>query len=164
MAEPVLLFLKANGKDIAGDGPRKTPGRDRPPIECITFEHAVNTARETATGAATGRRTYDPIVIRKRIDASSVLLAKAMVNNEVIEGNFLFFRPGGPADGSAQPFYTIEITDGRLAGLRQYVPDTTDAAHAAAPPLEELKLTFHRIKWTWTEGGKSHEDAWVQNG
>jgi len=162
MAETVHLFLKANGKDITGDSTQKSLGRDKS-IECLFFEHVVNTARETATGAATGRRTYDPILIRKRIDSSSPLLAKAMVNNEVIEGKFLFFRPHVQGDGTTQQFYTIEISDGRIAGLKQFVPMTTDAAYAAEHPLEEVTFTFHVIKWTWVDGGKSHEDTWGQN-
>lgn len=39
-------------------------------------EYRVLTAREAGSGMATGRRQYEPLVIRKRIDKSSPLLAK----------------------------------------------------------------------------------------
>jgi type VI secretion system secreted protein Hcp len=158
MAETVHLFLKANGKDIKGDSTQTSLGRDGS-IECIYFDHAVDTAREASSGIATGRRTYQPILIKKRIDKASPLLAKAMVNNEVIEAKFQFFRPNPTGDGTTQQFYTIEITKGRLAGLKQNVTNTTDAEH----PLEEITFTFGEIKWTWMDGGVSHQDTWSQN-
>jgi hypothetical protein len=34
---------------------------------------------------ATGRRTYEPIIFRKRVDKTTPLLAKALCNNQVIE-------------------------------------------------------------------------------
>src|SRR5215510_8717103 len=66
MAETVHLFMKANGTAIDGQSTQTSLGREKS-IECIYFEHVVNAARETASGIATGRRTYDPILIRKRI-------------------------------------------------------------------------------------------------
>lgn len=162
MAETVHLFLKANGTAIDGQSTQTSVGRDKS-IECIYFEHMVNTARETASGIATGRRTYEPIMIRKRIDKSSPLIAKALTTNQVIEGKFLFFRPNPAGDGTTQQFYTVEIKDGRIGGIKQYVPDTTVEANAADHPLEEITFTFHAINWTWVDGGVSAEDSWSSN-
>jgi type VI secretion system secreted protein Hcp len=162
MAETVHLFLKANGTAIDGQSSQASVGRDKS-IECIYFEHEIDTARETATGIATGRRTYQPIKIRKRIDKASPLIAKALTTNQVIEGKFLFFRPNPAGDGTTQQFYTIEIKQGRVSGLKQYVPDTTVDEHGAEHPLEEIEFTFHTINWTWVDGGVSAEDSWSQN-
>jgi type VI secretion system secreted protein Hcp len=158
MAETVHLFLKSNGKDIKGDSTQTSLGRDGS-IECLYFDHSVDTAREASSGIATGRRTYQPLVIRKRIDKASPLIAKSMVNNEVIDGVFQFFRPDPAGTGTTQQFYTIEIHKGRIGGLKQNVVNTTDAEH----PLEEVSFTFAEIKWTWMDGGVSHTDTWSQN-
>jgi len=162
MAETVHLFLKANGTAIDGQSSQTSIGRDKS-IECIYFEHVVNTAREASSGIATGRRTYDPILIRKRIDKASPLLAKALTTNQVIEGKFLFFRPNPAGDGTTQQFYTIEIKDGRIAGVKHYVPDTTDHDNDSEHPLEEVTFTFHAITWTWVDGGVAAEDSWATN-
>jgi type VI secretion system secreted protein Hcp len=132
-------------------------------IECIFYEQVVNTAREAATGMATGRRTYEPLKIIKRIDKATPLIAKALCRNEVIEGKFLFFRPNPTGDGTTQQFYTVEIAKGRVAHQKQYVPDTTVGETVAEHPFEEVAFTFHTIKWTFTDGGVSHEDVWSQN-
>lgn len=162
MAETVHLYLKANGSDIAGESTQTSLGRENS-IECLFFEDAVRTAREKGSGMATGRRTYEPIVLRKRIDKSSPLLAKALCNNEVIEGVFKFFRPNPTGDGTTQQFFTVAIGEGRIAGIKRTSPDTLDPASALAPPMEEVSFVFHNITWTYTDGGIEHHDNWREN-
>lgn len=162
MAETVHLSLKANGQDIKGESTQTSLGRDGT-IECVFFEQSVKTARETGSGQATGRRQYDPLVVRKRIDKSTPLLWKALVQNEKIDGTFKFFRPNPTGDGTTEQFYTVEIKDGRLHSIRNYVPDTIEPTSSMDPPLEEVRFLFKKIIWTFTNGGVSHEDTWDGN-
>lgn len=159
MAETVHLYLKANGTDIKGESTQTSLGREGS-IECLYFEDSVRTAREKGTGMATGRRTYEPIVLRKRIDKSSPLLAKALCNNEVVEGTFKFFRPNPSGDGTTQQFFTIEFAEGRVASIKRTSPDTIDPASASEPPTEEVSFVFHTITWTYEDGGVTHTDNW----
>jgi type VI secretion system secreted protein Hcp len=159
MAETVHLYLKSNGSDIQGESTQTSLGRENS-IECLYFEDSVRTAREKGTGMATGRRTYNPIVIRKRIDKSSALLAKALCNNEVIEGTFKFFRPNPNGDGTTEQFFTVEIAEGRINSIKRVSPDTIDPASAAEPPTEEVGFVFHTITWTYEAGGITHTDNW----
>lgn len=159
MAETVHLYLKANGTDIQGESTQTSLGRENS-IECVHFSTSVKTARETGSGTATGRRQHEPIVFLKRIDKSSPLLAKALCNNEVIEGAFKFFRPNPTGDGTTEQFYTIEIKKGRIASQKQWVPDTINPASTNQPPMEEVSLVFHTITWTYTNGGVTHQDTW----
>ncbi|HEY0092996.1 MAG TPA: type VI secretion system tube protein Hcp, partial [Archangium sp.] len=101
MAETVHLFLKANGADIPGESTQKSLGRENS-IECVYYEQEVVTARERGSGLATGRRQYSPLLIRKRIDKSSPLLVKALVENAVVEGKLMFFRPNPTGDGTTE--------------------------------------------------------------
>ena len=106
---------------------------------------------------------HAPIRIVKRIDKSSPLIAKALVENQVIEGAFKFFRPNPNGDGTTEQFYTVTIKQGRIASLNQYVPDTIVPATSTEPPLEEVAFVFHTISWTYTNGGVTHEDSWSAN-
>src|SRR5678815_1860047 len=108
MAQSVHLFLKANGKDIKGESTQVSMGR-ADSIECVSFNSAVTSAREAASNLATGRRQHEPITIRKRIDKATPLLAKALVQNEVIEGVFKFYRPNPAGDGTTEQFFTVAI-------------------------------------------------------
>ena len=159
MAETVHLYLKANNAKIDGESTQTSLGRDKS-IECVYFEQAVKTAREAGSGMATGRRQYEPLLIRKRIDKATPLIAKALTTNAVIEGQFKFFRPNPTGDGTTEQFYTIEIKRGRLASQKQIVPDTIVPATSTEPPLEEVTFVFHTISWTYTNGGVTHEDTW----
>jgi type VI secretion system secreted protein Hcp len=162
MAETVHLYLKANGADVKGESTQTSLGREGS-IECLSFSDKVRTARERGSGMATGRRTYEPIVCTKRIDKSSPLLAKALCNNEVIEGVFKFFRPNPAGDGTTQHFFTVEIKEGRVAAVDRFSPDVSDPASASMPPTETISFVFHNITWRYEDGGVEHHDNWREN-
>lgn len=162
MAETVHLFLKASGADVQGESTQTSLGRENS-IECLSFVDAVRTAREKGSGMATGRRTYEPIVFRKRIDKSSPLLAKALCNNEVIEGTWKFFRPNPAGDGTTEEFFNVTVKEARIASIRRVSPDTIDPASALEPPTEEVGIVFHTIIWNYLPASVEHEDNWREN-
>jgi type VI secretion system secreted protein Hcp len=159
MAETVHLYLKATGADIQGDSSQTSLGRENS-IECVYYEQAVKTAREAGSALATGRRQYEPLLIRKRIDKSTPLIAKALCNNQEISAKFKFFRPSPTGDGTTEQFYTVEIKQGRISSQKHIVPDTIVPATSTEPPLEEVTFVFHTISWTYNDGGVMHEDTW----
>lgn len=162
MAETVHLYLKANGADVQGESTQVSLGRENS-IECLYYQQSVKTAREAGSGAATGRRTYEPLLIRKRIDRSSPLLQKALVENQAVEGEFKFFRPNPTGDGTTEQFYSVSIKQGRIASIHQYSPDTINPASSTEPPMEEVTFVFHTIKWVYVPSGVEHEDTWSVN-
>lgn len=158
MAETVHLYLKSNGTDIKGESTQTSLGR-ADSIECLYFEDSVRTPREKGSGLATGRRTYEPIRILKRIDKSSPLLAKSLCANEKVDGVFKFFRPHADT-GEPTHFFTIEIEQGRLASIKRVSPNVIDPAAGSDPPTEEVSFVFHTISWTYEETGAEHRDDW----
>ena len=162
MAETVHLYLTSNGETIEGESTQTSLGRENS-TEALSFVDSVRTAREKGSASASGRRTYEPIVFRKRIDKSSPLIARSMCNNEVIEGTFKFFRPNPAGDGTTEHFFTVEFGEGRVASVRRVSPDVIDPASAAEPPTEEVSFVFHNITWTYEPTGASHHDNWREN-
>jgi len=162
MAETVHLYLKASGEDIKGESTQTSLGREDS-IECLYFKDSVRTAREKGSALATGRRTYEPLQFRKRIDKSSPLLAKALCNNQVIEGSFKFFRPDPAGGGTTEHFFTVEFGEGRIAAIERVSPETWDPAKADEPPMEVVAFVFHNITWTYEPSGASHHDNWREN-
>ena len=162
MAETVHLYLKLAGSDIQGESTQVSLGRENS-IECVYFESEVVTAREAGSGMATGRRQYKPIILRKRLDKATPLLAKGLTENQVAEGIFKFFRPNPSGDGTTEQFFTIAFKQGRIASIKQWNPDTIEPATSTWPSMEEIGFVFHTIKWTYTNGGIEHEDSWSAN-
>ena len=156
-AETVHLFLKANGQDIKGESTQASLGR-KDSIQCVSYEQKVATARQAASGMATGRREYEPIVIRKRIDKASPLLLKALIENQKIDGVFKFFRPNPNGDGTTEQFFTVEIKNARIASVKEFVLDTTVPANSQVAPLEEITFAGGTISWTYTNGGITQSD------
>lgn len=161
MAMTVHLALKANGEDIQGDSTITSLERENT-IECLSYRDSVRTAREASSGVASGERTYEPMVISKRIDKSSPLLAKALCNNEVIEGVFKFYRPNPAGDGTTEQYYTIAIEEARISHIIRQSPDSIDPASANAPATEEVGFVFGKIRWTYEPDGIEHIDHWSQ--
>lgn len=162
MAEAVHLYLKANGTEIKGESTTESLGR-KDSIECFQLQFSVKTAREAGSGMASGRRQYEPLTLRKRIDKATPLLAKALVENQRIDAVFKFFRPSPAGDGTTQHFFEMELEQGRLASQTLSVPDTLVPATCVDPPLEEISIVFQAITWTYLDGGISHRDSWDQN-
>lgn len=162
MAEAVHLYLKANGREIKGESTIDSLGR-KDSIECVHLEFSVKTAREAGSGMASGRRQYEPLTFRKRIDKSTPLLAKALVDNDRIDAVFKFFRPSPSGDGTTQRFFELELEQGRLASQHLVLPDTLIPATSSEPPMEVIGIVFQAITWTYLDGGIQHRDSWDQN-
>src|SRR5262249_14746313 len=162
MAETVHLYLKAGGSDVKGESTQESLGR-KDSIECLYYEQSVLTAREAGTGMATGRPQYEPLKIRKRIDKSSPLIAKALAENQEIAATFKFFRPNPKGDGTTEQFFTVAIKQGRVASIKQLVLDTLVPASSQEPPLEEVSFVFHTISWTYANGGITHQENLSEN-
>jgi type VI secretion system secreted protein Hcp len=152
-AETVHLFLKINGSEVQGEGP---PGAGGTPIECFAFEVGVISPRDQV-GKQTGRRQYQPLTIRKRIDRTSPLLAKALSQNEPADATFHFFRTG--TGGQRVHVYTVEIKNAYLAARKEVVASTLDPATASLPAYEEVVFVFGGITWRWVDGGVEFTDS-----
>src|SRR5215211_8174427 len=157
MADTISLTLKgAVQSDIHGDN--LTPGRLNT-IEVLSLTHAVRSSFDRATGLSNGRRYYEPITFVKPIDQSSPKLRKALVTNEnIVTGKFEWFRPNPNGNGTTEQFFTMEFSDGRVVSAEARLPNTLEPGNANLPPVEEIKLVFNKIKWTFMDGGIEHED------
>ncbi|HVE84918.1 MAG TPA: type VI secretion system tube protein TssD [Myxococcales bacterium] len=159
MAQTVHLKLKANGSDVQGESSQTSEGRENT-IECTYFESSMDSGREVQSGIATARRQHKPLVIRKRIDKSTPLIAKALTHHQVIEGEFLFFRPNPAGDGTTEQYYTVKISNGRVHSQKMISEWSNPGAEHAQPPMEEVAFVFQNIQWRYTNGGVEHEDTW----
>jgi type VI secretion system secreted protein Hcp len=134
-ADNVYLFLKTNGTEVQGDSSVTSLGRENS-IECFAFEFNL------ASPAGQERGKRPTIVVRKPIDKSTPVLARALSQNEIVEGSFRFYRPNPAGDGTTEQFFTVEISKGRITSIRYILPDTLDQDTAPLPAYEEVSLAF----------------------
>ena len=162
MAESISLTLSANGTNIPGDSSVSSLDRANT-IEVVSLEQELFRPFDRATLQPTGRRVYAPIKFSKRLDRSTPLLRKALVQNEIVAGNFRWFRPNPVGDGTSERFFTITFTEGRITRCTLRLPDTLNAATANLAPLEDIEMTFGTLVWTWSSGGVEFTDTLVSS-
>jgi type VI secretion system secreted protein Hcp len=147
-AESVHLYLTMNGQTIPGESTQKSLGRDGS-IECLYYE------QKTQAG-----HRFDPMIIRKRIDIASPMLARAMGEGQSGDAVFKFFRPNPNGDGTTQQFYTVTLLKARITAVRQISPDTIDPASVNNPPQEEVTFAYAGIRVEYI-GGERYQDGAV---
>lgn len=158
MAESISLTLSANGTNIPGDSLVTSLDRANT-LEVLSLDQNVSRAFDRATLQATGRRIYAPLRFTKRLDRATPLLRKALINNEVVTGNFRWFRPNPSGDGSTQHFMTLRFTQGRITKCVLRLPDTLSADTSTLPPMEDIEMTAGTWTWTWVPGSIEFEDT-----
>ena len=156
-AMTISAYLTANGVQLQSEL------TDDKSIACVSLNSPARVVIDQRTGFATGKRFYDGISIRKTIDSATPLLAKALTNNEVIEGEFRFFRPNPSGDGTTEHFFTIELQGGRVAALEQVSPDGYSNESGQPPPVapfDDVTFVFQTITWRYEPTGIEHTDTW----
>jgi type VI secretion system secreted protein Hcp len=157
MAEPAFVVLRANGRTIEAElREHDLEFAPRDAIELVDYSQAATVAF-SGTGV-TGKRSYEPISFRKRIDKASPLIARAFAQNQVVEADFHFFRQD-ETTGDVNEYFRVQVTRGTVVSFGELLDDTLDPAHASRPPLEEVGLLFQRIAWTDVINGVSFEDT-----
>lgn len=149
------LYLKVKGAkqgDIKGDATEK--GKEGL-IKTISFQHEVVSPRDAASGQATGKRQHKPLVITKEIDKASPLLMAALTTSENLpEVTLTFYRPSAKAISTNELWYTISLKDAHISDIKATWVSEKKMS------LEEVSFTYDKIKWTYTDGGVTHEDSW----
>lgn len=161
MAETIHLYLTAAGQPVHGESTQHSLSRVDS-IECLSLTHEVSTPREGAHHLASGRRVYAPLRIRKRIDKSSPLLFKALVEHHHIEASFQFFRASPDGNGQTEQFYTLALRGARIERILQTSDDASLPDALMRVPCEEVSFVFETIACTFMPTGVTHEDSWSQ--
>lgn len=163
MAEPVYLALIGKVVGLVKGFSSQTSLEREDKIECVSFSEGMKTTRETGTRMATGKRIHEPMMIRKRIDCASPLLAQMLCNNEECSGTFDFYRPSPTGDGTTENFFKVHIQEARIGSISRVVPDCLDVTASAEPPTEIITFVYHTITWTYTDGGIEATDNWRES-
>jgi type VI secretion system secreted protein Hcp len=155
-----VAYLTVRGKTqgtFKGEGTKRGNGR----IRLVSFEMDVASPRDAASGQASGKRQYQPLVIRKEIDAASPQFLQAVATNEVLVSVEIEFL-AGDSDGEEAVVYTVELTNAAAVTFGQSV----DTAETGGPLvdtrlLERISFTFQRITVSNVAGETSFSDDWT---
>ncbi len=166
MPTPAYLYVKGIKQgDITNGamspqsvGSLAQDGHDKEAL-VLALRHEVNIPQDTRSGAATGQRVHNPVVITKVFDKSSPLLYKALVTNETLpEVTIKWYRPSTSAD--MEHYFTHKLENALVVDIKAVMPNCQDPSQAHFTHLEEISFAYQKITWTHVIGKTEHTDDW----
>ncbi len=155
------LILKVNGVQIEGSADQA--GREGQ-IEIYGWNHTIVAPRDAASGLPTGKRQHLPITVTKPVDKATPLILQALVNNDRIEATLECIRPD-PDTSAEQHYYTVELLNGSIAGIRQEMLNNKYPENAPLPIMEKITFTYQIVERRWEPKPTVARDIWdVDNG
>lgn len=130
-------------------------------LEVNAYSMEVSSARDAATGTATGRRMYQPIVIYKLTAGSSPQFVKALTENEVLTKVTIEYYKQSEL-GTLALNYTVLLENARITGYRQFFgPLHSDSFDGTDSNMyDEIKIVFEKITVTSEKTKTTTTDDW----
>jgi type VI secretion system secreted protein Hcp len=130
----------------------------------LAFNSEALAPYDVATGHISGKRLYKPITFTKEWGISSPKLFAEFSTNETLKNVKFEFARRDPA-GKEMIFYTIELENAAITGIRQYKHLKTNESSSSSSPvnlqeLEEVSLVFHKITVTHMPSKTTAQDKW----
>jgi type VI secretion system secreted protein Hcp len=150
------IYMIAIG-DTAGqiNGDVTVPGYEDA-VEILSFNHAVVSPRDAASGLPTGKRQHKPITVTKPLDKASPLLMGALVNNENLN-DVQFHFLSLDKTGKVTHYYTIELQNAAISSIRTVLVENE---RGSLDTYEQISFVYQKIFWTFEDGGITAEDDW----
>ena len=145
MTTAIRMTIQVNGEAIVGEGDSEHGDGS---IDCVSFRDGITTD-QAPTGRSLGRRHYEPLVFRKRIDGASPQLLSALSQNQQVEAQFRLYRPS--PDVGLQHYFTVSITGARIVSIERVWSGEAHSEH------EEVAIVPLAVTWTYEPTGVSFE-------
>ena len=142
------FFIKLQGIKQGDFKGEVTDPNGLPAVQGVGFEQSIASPRDAASGQATGRRQYSPIVITKEWGAASPQLFQALVNNESLKTVQFDFYDSQPGAEGSRLWFTIKLSNAFVSKIEKY-EHFNAAGHQDANDdrfLEDISFTFQKIE------------------
>ncbi len=141
----------------------------------LRSEHEISGPRDAHSGLATGKRIHSPYQVWMPLDQAAVQWLIALTTNETLtKVKIDYFQPataalgqiGGSAGagGEQKPYYTVEFVNANVSLAQMIQPDTRslDPDVKNREIFLKVAMTYMEITETWTAGGQSFNDKWLE--
>ena len=132
-------------------------------IEALSYNYSITSPKDLSTGATTGKRQHQPVVIVKEWGAASPQLFQSVFTNEILK-KITIQLYNTNSDGAETLFQTITLTNASIFKIRQFIdnPNIVQGIGDSSMPLEEISFTFQKIQIDNNAGQTSASDNWKQ--
>ncbi|MBY5164509.1 type VI secretion system tube protein Hcp [Salsipaludibacter albus] len=108
-------------------------------------------------GRPRGRHELLPVRLRKRTDATTPALYRALARAERVDATFLLFDTD-PVTGETRHRFTIRLEQARVSSMTTDQPDTLDPEVAHQPVTDGIELVTPVVAWVDEVHGVEFED------
>lgn len=123
-----------------------------------SYEHEIEQEINAASGLPTGKRQHRPVEIIRRVDKSSPLLFKAMVDGITFDLTFQFMmRNPQPGNSTMMISKTISLTNASVVSVLD-LDDHPDLIGTS--DMEKVAFAYESITWDDKASGVTAEDDW----
>jgi type VI secretion system secreted protein Hcp len=102
---------------------------------------------------------HKPLTVIKELDASSPALYDILCTNENIRDARIEFWQA-TATGQEKQHFTVRLTNANISSINFKMANIRHPRLARLAEYEEVAMTYQKIEWTWTDGGKTAADDW----
>ncbi|MBI5373126.1 MAG: type VI secretion system tube protein Hcp [Sphingobacteriales bacterium] len=114
--------------------------------ELAGYQLEITSPRDAASGQATGRRTFQPVILLKATGASSPQFLQALSTNELLKKVVIdFYRPD--PSGMEVNYYTVTLENVSISGYKQFIGPLENEKFNPVNTIlyDEIKLLYQRI-------------------
>jgi type VI secretion system secreted protein Hcp len=136
-------------------------------IAGLSYQHAIKSPRDVASGQASGKRQHGPISITKEWGAATPQIFQALCTNEVLTKVLFEFFHTTP-DGAEEVYYKVTLTNATVSGV-EYVTGVGESAGSSKTTsdydtheLEKVSFSYQRIEVESLTGKTAAMDDWHQ--
>ena len=157
MPIPLHLWLKdSNGGDIRGSS--LVAGREGS-IEVLGFKHGMHAPADGVTGKLLGSRLHMPVLIEKEIDRSSPMLYLALARGQTLKSaEIKWYRVDD--SGREVEYFNMMLGNVKVVSVMPKVSNIKEDAALAYNHVEQVKLRYEEITWSYLDGNLQYRDAW----
>lgn len=135
-------------------------------IQIIALNHSITSARDVASGQATGKRTHKPIRARMYYDQSITQWYQALVLNESLKSVTIdFFSPNklGTAGGQGVETltYQVKLTNAFVSAVEFEMLNNKNPDLQRYENMFITEIVYQKIEGTWKLGNKVWSDDWL---
>jgi type VI secretion system secreted protein Hcp len=161
------FYVSVEGTTTGKFKGESTKEKQKDKIPGLSFEYAVRSPFDGATGNQSGKRLHEPIRFVKEWGASTPQFFHSLATNETLKKvTFEFWRTD--PTGKQAAYYTITLENARVVTVKQFSSDvkvqgsvtSQRAVSSSANELEEISFVFQKITVENTQAKTSAMDDW----
>jgi len=155
---PMIAHLELEGENQGKiEGTCDQSGREGT-IMVYAAEQLVHMPRDPQSGQPSGKRIHGPMTLVKEFDKASPKLYQALCTGEHLTAKIKWYRIDKA--GMEEHYFTHSLEDAIIVSIKAYMPIAFLEPNEPYRHMEELALTYRKIKWTWEPDGIEAEDSW----